>query len=88
MEDLQDTEKLVRQDPKVIEQCKILGIEDMSKVYCDRELSSLHPYPDSLQFFFSMDNWLRRAFRQQSASATGTDVLPAARRRHAICLPS
>ncbi|TGZ77872.1 hypothetical protein EX30DRAFT_310760 [Ascodesmis nigricans] len=35
MEDLQDTESYVRADPKVIEQCKILGITDMSKVYCD-----------------------------------------------------
>ncbi|KAF8244735.1 hypothetical protein K440DRAFT_588079 [Wilcoxina mikolae CBS 423.85] len=35
MEDLQDTERVVRNDPKVIEQCKILGIDDMSKVYCD-----------------------------------------------------
>lgn len=36
MEDLQDTETYVRGDPKVIEQCKILGITDMTKVYCDR----------------------------------------------------
>lgn len=36
MEDLQDTEMHVRGDPKVIEQCKILGITDMTKVYCDR----------------------------------------------------
>ncbi|KAI5790254.1 peroxisomal copper amine oxidase [Geopyxis carbonaria] len=35
MEDLQDTEEYVRNDPKVAEQCKILGITDMSKVYCD-----------------------------------------------------
>ncbi|CCX34271.1 peroxisomal copper amine oxidase [Pyronema domesticum] len=35
MEDLQDTELLVRKDPKVIEQCKLLGIDDMEKVYCD-----------------------------------------------------
>ena len=39
MEDLQDTEKLVRANLKVVEQCKLLGIDDMSKVYCDRELS-------------------------------------------------
>lgn len=44
MEDLQDTERVVRNDPKVIEQCKILGIDDMSKVYCDRKL-----YPISQQ---------------------------------------
>ncbi|TPX63915.1 primary-amine oxidase [Spizellomyces sp. 'palustris'] len=37
MEDLQNTEKIVRSDPKVIAQCEILGIpkEDMDKVYCD-----------------------------------------------------
>jgi primary-amine oxidase len=40
MEELQDVEHVCRQDPKVIEQCGILGIppEDMNKVYCDREL--------------------------------------------------
>jgi primary-amine oxidase len=39
MEDLQEVEFVVRKDPKVIEQCGILGIpkEDMDKVYCDRE---------------------------------------------------
>lgn len=38
MEDLQLVEHLARKDPKVIEQCGILGIpkEDMHKVYCDR----------------------------------------------------
>jgi len=37
MEDLQIVEKIVRKDPKVIEQCGIIGIppEDMHKVYCD-----------------------------------------------------
>ncbi|KAF4551371.1 Copper amine oxidase-like protein 3 [Elsinoe fawcettii] len=37
MEDLQIVETVVRKDPKVIEQCGILGIppEDMHKVYCD-----------------------------------------------------
>ena len=35
MEDLQLVEKVCRTDPKVIEQCNILGITDMSKVYCD-----------------------------------------------------
>ncbi|KAF1351668.1 hypothetical protein EJ07DRAFT_137182 [Lizonia empirigonia] len=37
MEDLQIVESVVRKDPKVIEQCGILGIppEDMHKVYCD-----------------------------------------------------
>lgn len=39
MEDLQDVEHVVRKDPKVIEQCTILGIHphEMHKVYCDRE---------------------------------------------------
>lgn len=37
MEDLQNVEKVVRTDPKVIEQCVLSGIapEDMHKVYCD-----------------------------------------------------
>ena len=41
MEDLQEVEHIVRQDPKVIEQCAIIGIpkEDMHKVYCDRKSS-------------------------------------------------
>ena len=40
MEDLQEVEHVVRKDPKVIEQCGIIGIpkEDMYKVYCDRKL--------------------------------------------------
>jgi primary-amine oxidase len=40
MEDLQIVEHVVRTDPKVIEQCGIIGIpkEDMYKVYCDRKL--------------------------------------------------
>lgn len=39
MEDLQEVEHIVRRDPKVIEQCGIIGIpkEDMHKVYCDRK---------------------------------------------------
>lgn len=39
MEELQEVEYVVRKDPKVIEQCGILGIppEDMDKVYCDRK---------------------------------------------------
>ena len=38
MEDLQVVEHIVRVDPKVIEQCQIIGIpkDDMHKVYCDR----------------------------------------------------
>lgn len=41
MEDLQEVEHVVRKDPRVIEQCGILGIppEDMDKVYCDRKSS-------------------------------------------------
>ncbi|KAB2573582.1 putative peroxisomal copper amine oxidase protein [Lasiodiplodia theobromae] len=37
MEDLQIVESIVRQDPKVVEQCGILGIpaNEMHKVYCD-----------------------------------------------------
>ncbi|KXJ97285.1 copper amine oxidase [Microdochium bolleyi] len=37
MEELQLVEHIVRKDPKVIEQCKISGIDekDMDKVYCD-----------------------------------------------------
>ena len=39
MEDLQEVEHVARKDPKVIEQCGIIGIpkEDMHKVYCDRK---------------------------------------------------
>lgn len=41
MEDLQEVEHIMRKDPKVIEQCGIIGIppQDMHKVYCDREYS-------------------------------------------------
>ena len=43
MEDLQVVEHICRTDPKVIEQCGILGIprEDMYKVYCDRKPPAL-----------------------------------------------
>lgn len=43
MEDLQEVEHIVRKDPKVIEQCAIIGIpkEDMHKVYCDRKSTVL-----------------------------------------------
>lgn len=42
LEDLTGTESSVRKDPRVIEQCGILGIpkEDMHKVYVDREFPS------------------------------------------------
>lgn len=47
MEDLQEVEHIVRKDPKVIEQCGIVGIpeEDMHKVYCDREYSQQRQFP-------------------------------------------
>lgn len=35
LEDLVATEGIVRKDPGVIEQCRISGVTDMSKVYCD-----------------------------------------------------
>jgi primary-amine oxidase len=35
LEDLNSTEDIIRKDPGVIEQCKISGVTDMSKVYCD-----------------------------------------------------
>lgn len=37
MEDLMVVEEIMRKDPKVIEQCGVLGIpaQDMHKVYCD-----------------------------------------------------
>jgi len=35
LEDLVATEEIVRKDPGVIEQCKLSGVTDMSKVYCD-----------------------------------------------------
>lgn len=35
VDDLRDTESIVRQDVGVIEACRGLGITDMSKVYCD-----------------------------------------------------
>lgn len=61
MEDLQEVEHVVRKDPKVIEQCGILGIppQDMKKVYCDRECSFDGACSHSLIFRSSMDNWVR-----------------------------
>lgn len=35
VEDLGSVEEIMRKDPNVIEQCRISGIDDMSKVYCD-----------------------------------------------------
>lgn len=42
MEDLQIVEHVVRKDPKVIEQCGLIGIppSEMYKVYCDRKSHS------------------------------------------------
>lgn len=50
MEDLQIVEHVVREDPKVIEQCGTIGIpkEDMHKVYCDRTLHSFSRTPASV----------------------------------------
>lgn len=44
MEDLMVVEEIMRKDPKVIEQCGILGIpaEDMHKVYCDPWTIGMH----------------------------------------------
>jgi len=38
MTELMEVEHIARKDPKVIEQCELIGIakEDMHKVYCDR----------------------------------------------------
>ena len=46
MEDLMVVEEIMRKDPKVIEQCGILGIpaEDMHKVYCDPWTIGMHTY--------------------------------------------
>lgn len=48
MEDLIGTEKAVRENEKVIEQCGILGIprEDIGKVYCDRMSPRSHSLED------------------------------------------
>lgn len=35
LEDLQATEEIVRADPRVIKLCADIGIDDMTKVYCD-----------------------------------------------------
>lgn len=35
LEELVEVEQICRADPKVIEQCKISGVDDMAKVYCD-----------------------------------------------------
>lgn len=60
MEDLQIVETVVRKDPKVIEQCGIIGIppEDMHKVYCDRRFF-LESIRKIVLIHISMDYWLR-----------------------------
>ena len=57
MEDLQIVEHVVREDPKVIEQCQISGIpkEDMHKVYCDRKSPKALPLAHLLRIV-SVDN--------------------------------
>ena len=77
MEDLQIVETIVRKDPKVIEQCGIIGIppEDMHKVYCDREF----PQPHDIQLLLmeiSMDHRLRRALWHKGPSSASPHVLP------------
>lgn len=64
MEDLQFVEGIARKDPKVIEQCGIVGIppEDMHKVYCDR-MSAIQTTLSLLTEADSMDSWIRRALR-------------------------
>ena len=59
MEDLQIVEHVCRRDPKVIEQCGIVGIpkEDMHKVYCDRKCP--HPIPQGVLIDDSLDYWIR-----------------------------
>jgi primary-amine oxidase len=49
MEELQEVEHVVRKDPKVIEQCGILGVppEEMDKVYCDRKFTNTIALTDS-----------------------------------------
>lgn len=81
MEDLQEVEHIARKDPKVIEQCGILGIppQDMDKVYCDRK-SGLN---NNLFCFsnesHSLDNRIRRALRHGYPSTTSSHVLPTSR---------
>lgn len=67
MEDLKVVEGVCRKDPKVIEQCGILGIppEDMDKVYCDRTFSrALEIQAPTDQASLSLDHRLRRALWQ------------------------
>lgn len=60
MEDLQAVEHVARKDPKVIEQCEIIGIpkEEMHKVYCDREWACMSDEDLGPTDFHSLDDWL------------------------------
>ena len=66
MQDLQIVEGVARKDPKVIEQCGLIGIppEDMHKVYCDRKSSEEIHFGRTADEGASMDDWLRRALWQ------------------------
>lgn len=61
MEELLIVEHVVRTDPKVIEQCELIGIpkEDMHKVYCDR-MSSYSVLVIAVLFLTiaSLDHWI------------------------------
>ena len=59
MEDLQVVEHIVRKDPKVIEQCAMIGIpkEDMHKVYCDR-MDFLAALTYAQANDHSLDHWI------------------------------
>lgn len=58
MEDLQVVEHIARKDPKVIEQCRLIGIpkEDMHKVYCDR-MSQEDTYPENSGNMLTLIAW-------------------------------
>lgn len=92
MEDLKVVEGVCRKDPKVIEQCDILGIppEDMHKVYCDRTSQFLVVISLTAltHTHYSMDDRLRRTLRQQNSPPTSADVLPTPRRRQSIYIPT
>lgn len=60
VEELQIVERIVRTDPKVIEQCALIGIpkEDMHKVYCDRQSNHVvFALSVLLLTFGSLDHW-------------------------------
>lgn len=51
LEELQEVEHICRKDPRVIEQCEIIGIprEEMEKVYCDRKFCLSVDFDSSTQ---------------------------------------